>query len=176
MNYLMRLALQKVAFLPFAYVMDKYRFALFRRQIDREHELNRFWWHLRTKYGGIRAPVDRDDPKHFDAGAKYHVSSNVPYARYFLAHVLQFQFHRALCQLQGNQDRWHMCDIYGNEKVGKRFRHMLSMGSSKHWSEVLEYLTGENQIKTDAILDFFQPLYQWLKSENLARGYTVGWL
>lgn len=171
----MRIALQKAAFLPFAYVMDKYRFALFRNQIDREHELNAMWWKLRVKYGGIKAATARSDPVNFDPGAKYHVPSNVPYSRYFIAHILQFQFYRAMCRLQGHHERIHMCDIYGNKHVGDRFKQMLSMGSSKPWSQVLESLTGESKLEPQAMLDYFKPLYEWLKMENLARGYPVGW-
>ncbi|CAF0991980.1 unnamed protein product [Adineta ricciae] len=176
MNSLMRMALQKVAFLPFGYVMDKYRFQLFRGQIKEETELNARWWELRKKYSGLMPPVPRSDPENFDPGAKYHIPSNTPYARYFIAHILQFQFYRAMCRLQGQTERLHMCDIYGNKDVGTRFRQMLAMGSSKPWSEVLESLTGETKLEPQAMMDYFEPLYKWLKMENLARGYPVGWM
>ena len=175
MNYLMRVALQKVAFLPFAYAMDKYRFALFRNEIDREHELNSKWWQIRTKYGGVMAPVPRSDASNFDPGAKYHIPSNVPYSRYFIAHILQFQFYRGLCRLKGHTEPVHMCDIYGDRYVGERFKEMLQMGSSKPWAEILKGLTGESRLESKAMLDFFEPLHKWLKMENLARGYPVGW-
>ena len=175
-NYLMRLALQKVAFLPFGYAMDKYRFALFRNQVDRKHELNSMWWALRVEHGGIMAAVRRSDANNFDAGAKFHVPSNTPYFRYFIAHILQFQFYRAMCRLKGHTGPLHMCDIYGRKDVGKKFREMLSMGNSKPWSEILESLTGETKLEPQALLDFFEPLHKWLKTENLARGYPVGWM
>ncbi|CAF4975132.1 unnamed protein product, partial [Rotaria sp. Silwood1] len=175
-NFLLRLALQKVAFLPFSYVMDKYRFLLFRNEIHREHELNSKWWALRIQHGGIMPAAPRNDEINFDAGAKYHIPSNVPYLRYFIAHILQFQFYRAMCRLQGVTKRLHMCDIYGNKDVGEKFKEMLSMGCSKSWSEILESLTGENKLESKAMLDYFQPLYNWLKMENLARGYPVGWI
>ncbi|CAF3377770.1 unnamed protein product [Rotaria socialis] len=175
-NYLFRLALQKVAFLPFGYIMDKYRFLLFRGKIDREHELNSRWWALRVYYGGVMAAVDRSDEVNFDAGAKYHIPSNVPYLRYFIAHILQFQFYRAMCRLQGVTERLHMCDIYGNKFVGAKFKEMLAMGSSKSWQDILKVLTGEDRLESKAILDFFSPLHTWLKAENLARGYPVGWM
>lgn len=174
-NFLMRMALQKVAFLPFAYVMDKYRFALFRNQITRPTELNKRWWEMRLQYGGLKPPISRHDPENFDPGAKYHVATNVPYAKYLIAHILQFQFYRAMCRLQGHTHRWHMCDIYGDTYVGKRFKEMLALGSSKSWPDVLQTLTGERQIEPQAILDYFEPLHKWLKMENLARGYPVDW-
>ncbi|CAF1347310.1 unnamed protein product [Adineta ricciae] len=175
-NYLLRLALQKVAFLPFAYAMDKYRFALFRNQINRNYELNSMWWALRVEHGGIMAAVHRNDAVHFDAGAKYHIPSNVPYARYFIAHILQFQFYRALCRIKGQTEDLYMCNIYGNKEVGRRFKEMLAMGSSKSWSDILEQLTGERKLESNAVLDFFKPLYKWLKTENAAKGYPVGWM
>lgn len=175
-NFLMRLALQKVAFLPFGYVMDKYRFLLFRNQIDREHDVNTMWWALRIEHGGVMAAVPRTDSVNFDPGAKYHIPSNVPYLRYFIAHILQFQFYRAMCRLQGVTERLHMCDIYGNKYVGAKFKEMLAMGSSKRWEEILQILTGETKLESSAILDFFKPLHKWLKAENTARGYPVGWM
>jgi peptidyl-dipeptidase A len=175
-NYLMRLALQKVAFIPFSYIMDKYRFALFRNQINREYELNSMWWALRIEHEGIMAAVPRSDATNFDAGAKYHIPANVPYLRYFIAHILQFQFYRGLCRLQGVTKRLHMCDIYGNKDVGDKFKDMLGMGSSKPWAEILESLTGETKLEPQAMLDFFKPLHTWLKKENIKRNYTVGWM
>jgi peptidyl-dipeptidase A len=175
-NFLMRMALQKVAFLPFGYVMDKYRFLLFRNEIDREHELNSMWWALRIEYGGVMAAVPRSDAVNFDPGAKYHIPSNVPYLRYFIAHILQFQFYRAMCRLQGHSKRLHMCDIYGNKHVGTMFKDMLAMGSSKSWQEILESLTGEDKLEPQAMLDYFDPLYKWLKKENSKKGYPVGWM
>jgi peptidyl-dipeptidase A len=175
-NFLMRLALQKVAFLPFSYVMDKYRFALFRNETNREHELNTAWWALRFEHGGIMAGAHRSDAVNFDPGAKYHIPSNVPYLRYFIAHILQFQFYRAMCRLQGQTKQLHLCDIYGNKDVGNKFKEMLAMGSSKPWSEVLQKLTGETKLEPQAMLDFFEPLYNWLKTENKAKGYKVGWM
>ncbi|CAF4396946.1 unnamed protein product [Rotaria sp. Silwood2] len=175
-NYLLRLALQKVAFLSFAYVMDKYRFLLFRDEINHENdELNSIWWTMRMKHGGIMPPVPRNDKENFDAGAKYHIPSNVPYLRYFIAHILEFQLYRSMCQLQGVTERFHMCDIYGNKYVGEKLKNMLDMGNSKSWSEVLQSLNGETKLDSGAMLDFFQPLYEWLKKENHARGYPVGW-
>ncbi|CAF0854727.1 unnamed protein product [Didymodactylos carnosus] len=172
-TYLMRTALQKVAFLPFAYVMDKYRFALFRNQIDRS-KLNRAWWDMKLKYGGIMPPVERSE-QNFDPGVKYHMLANVPYSRYFLSYILQFQFYRALCKIGQNEGPLHLCDIYQQKAVGDQFRRMLAMGNSRHWSEILEVFTGETTFRSEAILIYFQPLYKWLIKENIRRDYPVGW-
>jgi peptidyl-dipeptidase A len=176
MNFLLRMALQKVAFLPFAYVMDTYRFLLFGNQIDRQHDLNSKWWTLRIQHSGIMPAVSRNNENNFDPAAKFHISMNVPYFRYFIAHILQFQFHRAMCRLKGHVEQLHMCDIYGRKDIGQRFKQMLAMGNGKSWQDILEYLTGERQLTSKAMLEYFQPLHQWLEQENRQRGYPIGWM
>lgn len=175
-NFLLRLALQKVAFLPFTYITDKYRFLLFRNEIDRRSQLNSKWWDLRVKHSGIMPPVYRNNEQNFDAGVKYQIAANVPYLKYFISFILQFQFQRAICRMQGTTEHLYMCDLYGNRNIGEKFKTMLEMGSSRSWEEALESFTGENRLESSAILDFFKPLHEWLKGENLARGYPVGWM
>jgi len=175
-NYLMRLALEKIPFIPFSYIMDKYRFLLFRGEINSDHELNSMWWALSIEHTGIMAAIPRSDAKNFDPGANYHIIKNIPYYRYFTASILQFQFYRALCRLQGQTKQLHMCDIYGNKYVGMKFKQMLAMGNSKSWENILFNLTGENKLESQAILEFFKPLHDWLKIENTIKDYPVGWM
>ncbi len=170
---LMRMALDKVAFLPFGLLVDQWRWKVFSGEIKPEN-YNQAWWELRTKYQGIKAPVARSE-KDFDPGAKYHVPGNVPYTRYFLAHILQFQFHRALCREAGYTGPLHRCSIYGSKKAGARLQKMLEMGQSRPWPEALEVLTGEKQLDATAILDYFAPLKKWLDEQNKANGNKVGW-
>jgi peptidyl-dipeptidase A len=168
-------ALEKVAFLPFGLLIDKWRWEVFSSEI-RPDEYNQAWWALRLKYQGVAPPVPRSEAD-FDPGAKYHVAANVPYMRYFLADILQFQFHRALAQAAGcsvgGQVPLHRCSIYGNAEAGRRLRAMLAMGKSKPWPDALEALTGERQMDASAILDYFAPLKKWLDEQN--RGKPVGW-
>ena len=175
-NYLLRTAMQKVAFLPFGYLLDKYRFALFRGEIDRDHELNSMWWAMRIEYGGVMAAVHRSDATNFDPGAKFHVPDNTPYFRYFIAHILQFQFYRSLCKLKGHRGQLYLCDIYQRKDVGERFKAMLAMGNSKPWQQILATLDGEDQLSASAMLEYFEPLHDWLKKENQRRGYPIGWM
>jgi peptidyl-dipeptidase A len=133
---------------------------------------NRFWWELRERYQGVRAPEPRGD-EFFDAGAKYHVPGNTPYARYFLAAVLEFQFHRALAKEAGCTLPLHRCSIYGSMQAGKRLQQALALGASRPWPDVLETLTGERQMDATAIADYFGPLKTWLDEQN--KGRTVGW-
>ena len=168
-------ALEKVAFLPFGLLIDKWRWEVFSGQI-RPDEYNRAWWALRLKYQGVAPPVARSEAA-FDPGAKYHVPANVPYMRYFLADILQFQFHRALAQAAdcavGGKVPLHRCSIYGNAEAGRLLRAMLAMGKSKPWPDALKALSGERQMDASAILDYFVPLKKWLDEQN--QGKPVGW-
>ncbi|MFP3942189.1 MAG: M2 family metallopeptidase [Acidobacteriota bacterium] len=168
---LLQRALDKVAFLPFGLLVDQWRWKVFSGEISPE-EYNRGWWALRAKYQGVAPPVERTE-EDFDPGAKYHVPGNTPYTRYFLAHILQFQFHRALCDAAGYEGPLHRCSIYGDAEAGRRLAEMLEMGSSRPWPEALEALTGSREMDATAILDYFEPLHEWLEEQN--RGRTCGW-
>lgn len=163
-GFLLRRALDKVAFLPFGYLIDQWRWKVFSGEVKPD-QYNKAWWDLRAKYQGVAAPRMRTESD-FDAGAKYHVAGNVPYARYFLAHILQFQFHRALCKEAGHQGPLYQCSIYGNKKAGEKLQAMLAMGLSKPWPEALKALTGEDKMDATAILDYFAPLKAWLDEQN----------
>ena len=164
-------ALEKIAFLPFGLLIDKWRWQVFSGEIPPE-KYNQTWWQLRLKYQGVAPPVSRSESD-FDPGAKYHVSANFPYARYFLADILQFQFHRSLARIAGCSGPLNRCSIYGNKAVGDRLNAMLSMGQSQPWPEALAALTGQNQMDATAIMDYFAPLKKWLDEQN--RGKPVGW-
>src|SRR5882724_2706612 len=138
---------------------------------------NETWWQLRLKYQGVAPPAPRSESD-FDPGAKYHVAANVPYMRYFLADILQFQFHRALAKIAGcgpgvNSTPLHRCSIYGRAEAGKRLNAMLEMGASKPWQDALFTLTGQRQMDATAVRDYFAPLQKWLDEEN--KGKPVGW-
>jgi len=171
LELLMRMALEKVSFLPFGLLVDQYRWKVFSGEIGPE-ELNAGWWKLRRAYQGIAPPVPRSETD-FDPGAKYHVPANVPYTRYFLAAILQFQFHRSVCDLAGYDGPLHRCSIYGNREAGARLIDMLEMGASRPWPDALEALTGQRKMDATAIVDYFAPLKSWLDEQN--EGRTCGW-
>ena len=168
---LLHRALDKVAFLPFGLLIDKWRWEVFSGKVTLEN-YNKAWWELREKYQGVAPPVARSEAD-FDPGAKYHVASNTPYARYFLAAILQYQFHRALCRQAGYKGPLHRCSIYDNKEAGARLNKMLSLGASRPWPEALEVLTGEKQMDATAILEYFAPLKAWLDEQN--KGHKVDW-
>ncbi|GMR21780.1 MAG: M2 family metallopeptidase [Acidobacteriota bacterium] len=168
---LLRMALDKVAFLPFGLLVDQWRWRVFSGEVTPAH-YNEAWWELKERYQGVVAPVTRSEAD-FDPGAKYHVPASVPYSRYFLAHILQFQFHRALCKEVGYDGPLNRCTIYGNKAVGERLNAMLEMGLSRPWPEALEAVTGETEMDATAIIDYFAPLKAWLDEKN--EGHPTGW-
>ena len=171
-NVQMKDALEKVAFLPFGLLIDKWRWDVFAGK-TKPAEYNKAWWELRRKYQGIDAPEPRSEAD-FDPGAKYHIPANVPYTRYFLARLLQFQFHRAMCRAAGHNGPLHQCSIYGNKDAGQRLQAMLAMGASKPWPDALAAMTGgERQIDPAALLEYFAPLSAWLEQKNA--GQKCGW-
>ena len=171
LGLLLRLALDKVAFLPFGLMVDQWRWKVFSGEIGPE-EYNEGWWDLRTEYQGIRAPVPRSEAD-FDPGAKYHIPANTSYTRYFLAHILQFQFHRALCEVAGVEGPLHRCSIFGSLEAGARLNTMLAMGASRPWPDALEVVTGQREMDATAILDYFAPVQAWLDEQNAGR--SCGW-
>jgi peptidyl-dipeptidase A len=171
LEFLMRQALDRIAFLPFGVVVDGWRWRVFSGEVSPDR-YNEAWWELRTRYQGIAPPVGRSEAD-FDPGAKYHIPANTPYSRYFLAAVLQFQFHRGLCQAAGFEGPLHQCSIYGNDEAGRRLREMLTMGMSRPWPEALEVVTGETRMDGTALIEYFAPLKDWLDEQN--EGRTCGW-
>ena len=168
---LMRQAMDKVAFLPFGLMVDQWRWKVFSGEYS-PAEYNSGWWELRNKYQGLKAPTERGVDA-FDPGAKFHIPGNTPYMRYFLAHILQFQFHKAACDMAGYDGPIHQCSIYENEEVGTRFNAMMEMGSSKPWPDALEAFTGKRDMDGSAILEYFAPLMTYLEEQNKDR--KCGW-
>ncbi len=168
---LMKRALEGIAFLPFGLLVDQWRWRVFAGEVGPDG-YNDLWWQLREKYQGVKSPNERPTDA-FDPGAKYHVPANTPYARYFLARILQFQFHRAMCRIAGNEGPIHRCSFYGNKEAGQRLNAMLEMGRRQPWPVELEALTGQSEMDATAILDYFAPLKTWLDEQN--QGRRCGW-
>jgi peptidyl-dipeptidase A len=168
---LLRQAMDKVAFLPFGLLVDKWRWGVFDGSI-KPADYNTAWTSLRKQYQGIVPPVERP-ANAFDPGGKYHVPGNTPYTRYFLARILQFQFYKAACDTAGWKGPLHRCSFYGNKEVGKNLNAMLELGASKPWPDALEAFTGTREMSGKAMIEYFAPLMKWLKAQN--KGAKKGW-
>ena len=167
----MHMALEKVAFLPFGKLIDEWRWKVFSGEVTSD-QYDGAWWQLRKDYQGVTPPLTRDETD-FDPGAKNHVASNVPYMRYFLADIYEFQFYRALCQAAGQTGPLYACSFFGNTDAGKKFEAMLSMGASKPWQDAIQALTGQRRADASALLDYFAPLKSWLDEQNKLQ--TCAW-
>jgi len=169
--FLLKMALDKIAFLPFGLLIDKWRWSVFSGETPPER-YNDYWWELRARYQGVGPPKLRPADA-FDPGAKYHIPGNTPYARYFLAFIYEFQFYRAACREAGWQGPLNRCSVYGNKTVGEKLNALMQQGQSRPWPETLLAFTGEKDIDASAILDYFAPLNTWLTEQN--RGKSCGW-
>jgi len=169
--FLLKMALDKIAFLPFGLLVDRWRWEVFSGEVTPDH-YNDEWWKLRLKYQGLTPPAQRPADA-FDPGAKYHVPGNTPYTRYFLAHIYQFQFHRAACQQAGWKGPLHRCSVYGQKAVGEKFNRMMELGQSQPWPQTLQVFTGETRTDASAVADYFKPLNAWLVQQN--KGERCGW-
>ncbi|CAB3376655.1 Hypothetical predicted protein [Cloeon dipterum] len=175
-NYLFSIALNKIAFLPFAYQMDLWRWDVFEGKTTPEN-YNCHWWRLAEQFQGIEPPVDRSE-EDFDVASKYHIIADVPYIRYFVSFVIQFQFHKGLCQAAGqleNNAPLHECDIYKSTKAGNLLGSMLQLGQSKPWPDAMEVITGQRNMDASALREYFAPLEDWLRAENERTGEFIGW-
>lgn len=170
-NSQMRMALAKVAFMPFGLMIDRWRWGVFDGSITPEN-YNSAWWSLKAQYQGV-APATARGEEFFDAGAKYHVPGNTPYTRYFLSHVLQFQFYKALCDASGHTGPLYECSFYGNKAAGEKFWAMLEKGNSQPWQQTMRELTGGEQMDAAPVLEYFAPLQAWLTEQN--EGRSCGW-
>jgi peptidyl-dipeptidase A len=169
--FLLKMALDKIAFLPFGLLVDRWRWEVFSGEVGPE-KYNDAWWALRLKYQGLKPPGDRPADA-FDPGAKYHVPGNTPYTRYFLAHIYQFQFHRAACAQAGWKGPLHRCSVYGQKAVGEKFNRMMEMGQSQPWPQALAEFSGETRTDASAVAAYFKPLDAWLTKQN--KGEQCGW-
>jgi peptidyl-dipeptidase A len=170
-NAQMRMALAKVSFLPFGLMIDRWRWGVFDGSIKPD-AYNKAWWELKAKYQGV-APLTARGEEFFDPGAKYHVPGNTPYTRYFLSHILQFQFYKSLCDAAGHKGPLYECSFYGNKEAGQKYWAMLGKGSSQPWQKTMKELTGGEKMDASAVLEYFAPLQTWLKQQN--EGQSCGW-
>ncbi|CRK96558.1 CLUMA_CG009925, isoform A [Clunio marinus] len=178
-NFLFAMAMDKVVFLPYALALEQWRFDVFSKKVHKE-QFNCHYWLLREKYGGIKPPVLRSELD-FDPGAKYHVPANVPYMKYFFSTVFQFQLHRAMCIASKEFDPsnpskpLHKCSIYRHHEAGHMLKKLMSKGASQPWQHTIQEVMGEGRLDGSAVREYFKPLEEWLRNENLRNQEYLGW-
>lgn len=172
-NFLMQMALDNVAFMPFGYLIDLYRWKVFDGSIPPE-KLNEEWWRMRRDLEGLIPPVSRNE-NNLDAVSYFHIAYDVPHIRYFVSRILTFQFHEALCNESGHTGPLHECDIYGSKAAGDLFSEFLSQGAKYPWDDTLEIITGQRVMSASSFLKYFQPLNDWLVKQNRLNEDEVGW-
>ena len=172
-NILFDMALERIAFLPFGYLVDKFRWDVYSGVTSKE-DMNCHWWKLRNQIQGLEPPSKRSKD-HFDPGAKYHVAGDVGYVRYFFSFILQFQFYEAMCDAGGHVGPLHRCDFYGSAAAGEKLRQTMALGASRPWREALKEMTGKGEMSADAMVRYFEPLRRYLEVQNLMSGQRVGW-
>ena len=168
---LMKQALEGVVVIPWALTLDKWRSGVFNGEID-ENNLNSSWWNMRESYQGITSPFERSED-YFDPGAKYHIPANTPYTRYYLARIMQYQFHEALCNTIGFDGPLHECSIYGDKQAGEKIISTMAMGQSLPWQDAFENLTGKRELSGSSVMNYYKPLKDWLDKQNENR--MCGW-
>ncbi|KAK6182613.1 hypothetical protein SNE40_010258 [Patella caerulea] len=172
-DMLLQMSLNKLAFLPFGYLVDKWRWAVFKGEVT-EANYNKYWWQLRLKYQGVVSPIPRSE-NDFDPAAKFHIPANSPYMSYFFSHILQFQFYQRLCDLSGHEGELHTCDFYESKRAGSKLKEMLALGSSVPWQDALEQFTGSREVSAKPLIEYFRPLMTWLRAENKKYDEKPGW-
>ncbi|XP_034947061.1 angiotensin-converting enzyme-like [Chelonus insularis] len=172
-NFLMLMALRKVVYLPFAYIVEQWRWRVFS---DGVADMTAKWWELRLQYQGIIPPIPRIE-RDFDPGSKYHIPADIPYINYFVGVVIQFQLFESFCDISGHTGDLHTCDIYKSQEAGRLLSEILSLGSSSNWQEIIRIMTrGKmNRIDVNALLRYFEPLNEWLQQENRMEP-IIGWI
>eukprot|EP00057_Strongylocentrotus_purpuratus_P018666 XP_011673140.1 PREDICTED: angiotensin-converting enzyme-like [Strongylocentrotus purpuratus] len=172
-NFLLKTCLSTIATLPFTLSLSQWRWDLMRGKYDVDNSMKP-WWELRNTLAGVDAPVERSE-NDFDPGAMYHFIIDYPFIGYYIRTILQFQFYQSLCQVANHTGPLHTCDFYNSKEAGKKLGDMLAMGRSMPWQDAMEALTGQREMKADAILEYFQPLMEWLERTNAENEEVIGW-
>lgn len=172
-NFLLKMALPTIGTLPFSLALEQWRWDVFSGKTNVNAGTER-WWQLKNDLIGVKAPVERTE-EDFEAGAMYHIIVTYPFIGYYIRTIIQFQFYQSLCQAANHTGPLHKCDFYRSTEAGEKLAAMLSMGRSKPWPEAMEALTGQREMKADAILEYFQPLMEWLEKTNEENGDVIGW-
>ncbi|XP_025976569.2 angiotensin-converting enzyme 2 [Dromaius novaehollandiae] len=170
-NFLLKQALTIVGTMPFTYMLEKWRWMMFNGKITKQEWMKR-WWEMKREIVGVVEPVLHDET-YCDPAALFHVANDYSFIRYYTRTIYQFQFQEALCKAAEHTGPLHTCDITNSTAAGQNLRQMLELGRSKPWTQALESITGEKYMNATPLLNYFEPLFNWLQKNNSGR--SVGW-
>jgi len=168
---LLQEALNYIVFIPFATgTMAEFERDLYENNLPVD-QFNKRWWELAKKYQGIEPPSTRGE-EYCDAATKTHINDDAAqYYDYALSYVILFQLHDYIATKILKQDP-HATNYYGNAEVGKFLAGIMRKGGTEDWRKVLKDATGQ-EISAKAMVDYFEPLTNYLKEINKGRKYTL---
>jgi peptidyl-dipeptidase A len=169
--WLLNLALEQVVFVPWsAGVMAAWEHDFYEGNLA-TNQLNQHWWAAVAKYQGVAPPNPRGENV-CDAATKTHINDDpAQYYKYALAFVTAYQLHMHIAKKILKQDPRH-CNYYGNPDVGRFLHNLMQPGATRDWRQLIREATGE-ELSAQAMLEYFEPLLEWLKKQNAGR--PVGW-
>ncbi len=171
LGLLLRMALQRVTFLPFSLIVDRWRWQVYAGAVP-PAQYDATWWSLVAQYQGLMPGETRPEGS-FDIAALPHITSDISYIRYFYAYLIEFQLFKAACDAAGWTGPLHRCSLYGNAAAGAHLRPMLAMGASRPGADALEAGTGARRVSAEGLLAYFAPLRAYLDAQNQER--QCGW-
>ncbi|NWI33356.1 ACE2 enzyme, partial [Sula dactylatra] len=170
-NFLLKQALTIVGTMPFTYMLEKWRWMVFRGEITKQEWMKR-WWEMKREIVGVVEPVPHDET-YCDPAVLFHVANDYSFIRYYTRTIYQFQFQEALCKAANHTGPLHTCDITNSKAAGQKLRQLLEFGRSKPWTQALENVTTDKHMNAMPLLHYFEPLYKWLQKNNSGR--YIGW-
>uniref|UniRef100_UPI0039BD93C6 Angiotensin-converting enzyme 2 n=1 Tax=Homo sapiens TaxID=9606 RepID=UPI0039BD93C6 len=170
-NFLLKQALTIVGTLPFTYMLEKWRWMVFKGEIPKDQWMKK-WWEMKREIVGVVEPVPHDET-YCDPASLFHVSNDYSFIRYYTRTLYQFQFQEALCQAAKHEGPLHKCDISNSTEAGQKLFNMLRLGKSEPWTLALENVVGAKNMNVRPLLNYFEPLFTWLKDQN--KNSFVGW-
>lgn len=171
MKQLLKDALNYVVFIPWSTgTMSVFENELYSKNLPSD-QWNKRWWEIVKQYQGIVPPTERGED-FCDPATKTHINDDAAqYYDYALSYILLFQLHDHISKNILKQDV-HATNYFGNKEIGKFILEIMEPGSSVDWRKLLKDKTGED-LSAKAMLEYFQPLMEWLKKENEGRKYTM---
>ncbi|XP_043654832.1 angiotensin-converting enzyme [Drosophila teissieri] len=175
MSRLFRMAIHTILSIPLYYVHTKVMHDLLNDTVDMD-TVNKHYWRLMEQHAGIEAPSDRSEGA-IDFPYKFYVNIDQSFqTQKFISEILGYQFYREFCKKSFSSGPLHNCDFFGSSVVGNDLRSMMSLGSTKPWKQVVgKILPNNTGLSSLALLEYYQPVLDWLNKYNKDANSKIGW-